>query len=922
MATAPEQSSAAAPGSTPGPAGLTHVPGLDGIRALCVLAVLAFHNGFGFAVGGYLGVSTFFTLSGYLIGSLLLAERARTGRIDLLAFWRRRTRRLLPAAVAAVSLAVVFALLAGTAEQQASIGGDALASLAYVANWWFLASEQTYAALFSAPSPLLHMWSLAIEEQFYLVLPLVLLAAGGRRRRVWTVVVTLLVATLVLPGLLSASDDWRYYATPARAPELLLGVLVALVLTSGDRRRRLVDSTHPMVLAASAATGVAALGTMAWLWATTPAGTPALYGGGFAAFAVVSATLVLAAHPRRSPVARALALAPLRHLGVLSYGLYLYHWPIFLWLDPARTGLDGWSLFALRLAVSLVLAEASYRWLESPVRARGVVPVGPAALGARFAVPVIAIVAAGAVLVAATAPPPAVDLAGAQRMALDAARSPETAPPAEQPTAPPPTASEPPIGNTTVAAVGPALAADGPLRVAVFGDSTSLMAMFGISRWAAAQPDVTLVPGYTVLGCGLMLAPRRWDDGTVDVPAAGCSTWPVAWREVLRQGVPHVALVQAGVFDAWPRRLADGSWAEPGEAAWHDEVLAEMTEAVDLLAAGGAYALWATMPPPNPRLQTGIGGNVYSAERLAAVAAYNEVVRQLPGQRPDQVAVLDAAAWHASLADDDDEALRPDGLHLGTGGTDRTAAELYGPALRQTAQLVVASGRHDQLLAAPRALEGQLPGLRALSDDAALRVVVWGEDAAEGAAEEVRAWAARRGREVEVHTVLDQRCGVPRAVARNLGGAEEAVPVRCRSRLRLWEAVTVHQPHAVVMAGGRWESVTLRPWPGDRWWGVDELPHQMWVASEYGGLAEHLRAAGVAVVLARTPAGGAIDRTEKAHDETNRLLARVAGSPWRTPWMTLTDLGGGGTASPATAPPAPTLSAGLDRLTALLPRPA
>lgn len=213
------------------PSRLQYLPALDGLRAVAVVLVLLFHQGFAWMRGGFLGVSVFFTLSGYLITSLLLHERASTGGVALGAFWRRRFRRLLPASLVAVAIAIAYGLFAADATQRADLGGDVVASLAYVANWWFLATDQTYGALFSGPSPLLHFWSLAIEEQFYLVLPVVVWATFGRRSgdgarnlKVFAgIVAVTLVATVSLPFVTGASDDWLYFATPARLPEMLTG---------------------------------------------------------------------------------------------------------------------------------------------------------------------------------------------------------------------------------------------------------------------------------------------------------------------------------------------------------------------------------------------------------------------------------------------------------------------------------------------------------------------------------------------------------------------------------------------------------------------------------------------------------------------------------------------------------------------------
>jgi peptidoglycan/LPS O-acetylase OafA/YrhL len=164
---------------------LPHHAGLDGIRGLAVVAVLAYHGGFGWARGGYIGVSVFFTLSGFLITTLLLAEHRRDGRVGLRAFWGRRFRRLLPAAVVALVGVCLFSLTVATPGQRRGIHADVLAALAYVANWRFVFKDVSYGDLFDEPSPVLHFWSLAIEEQFYVFFPLLVVAvlAVGRGRR-------------------------------------------------------------------------------------------------------------------------------------------------------------------------------------------------------------------------------------------------------------------------------------------------------------------------------------------------------------------------------------------------------------------------------------------------------------------------------------------------------------------------------------------------------------------------------------------------------------------------------------------------------------------------------------------------------------------------------------------------------------------
>jgi len=221
---------------------LRHEPALDGLRGLAVVAVVLFHAGWSHAVGGFLGVSTFFTLSGYLITSLLLAERERTGRIDLPSFWARRARRLLPAAITTLLGVSLLAATLATPEQLATLRGDVLSALGYVANWRFLLAGRSYGDLFAAPSPVLHFWSLAIEEQLYVAFPIVVLLTPARRL---AAVLGVLIAGSVLSSVVlfdaGGANDAVYYGTFTRAAELLVGGLLAVAVT---RRARAVVGGH------------------------------------------------------------------------------------------------------------------------------------------------------------------------------------------------------------------------------------------------------------------------------------------------------------------------------------------------------------------------------------------------------------------------------------------------------------------------------------------------------------------------------------------------------------------------------------------------------------------------------------------------------------------------------------------------------
>lgn len=350
------------------------VAGLDGLRALAVVSVLAFHSRFDAASGGFLGVSLFFTLSGFLITQLLLRERHETGQTDVVAFWIRRLRRLMPGAVL---LVVAVAIAASVFDQFPSthLRGDLLAALAYVANWRFMSGSASYADLFtSTPSPVLHFWSLAIEEQFYVFFPLVM-AGLLMLRRSWVVPVALgtLFSTSVLSGLLSSSNDVVYYGSHTRAAEILAGSLLALWLPLGGFQQGFVP-TAPRLLSSRVGNSFVFGGVLVAFGAlvvTVETSDGWLYSGGFAAMSMLSVLLIVGV---QSPgVIRWLAELPIAvWIGGLSYGLYLFHWPIFLLITEGSTPLQGWSLHAVRLAVTVLVSWVSARILEQPIRRRSI----------------------------------------------------------------------------------------------------------------------------------------------------------------------------------------------------------------------------------------------------------------------------------------------------------------------------------------------------------------------------------------------------------------------------------------------------------------------------------------------------------------------------------------------------------------------
>ncbi|HUV10642.1 MAG TPA: acyltransferase, partial [Acidimicrobiia bacterium] len=324
-------------------------PALDGLRAVAVGSVMAFHFGADGFEGGFLGVDTFFVLSGYLITSLLLTEWGRTSTIHFAAFWIRRARRLLPALFIVLIAIAIWIRLDINTDRLGDFRADMLWTTFYGANWHFIGSGESYFDLFSDASPLRHAWSLAIEEQFYLFWPLItfgcLRLARGRTRVLTTVCVGGIIASSVAMIVLYESGDpsRAYYGTDSRASQLLVGALLAIVLTRWAPRAR------------SAQVGVQAAGIVGaafclWAFTSVTDRDSWMYHGGFLLFAVATAAVIVAIiQPERGPLARLLSIRPVRWIGQVSYGLYLWHWPVQVALSEPRTGLSGWALALLRL---------------------------------------------------------------------------------------------------------------------------------------------------------------------------------------------------------------------------------------------------------------------------------------------------------------------------------------------------------------------------------------------------------------------------------------------------------------------------------------------------------------------------------------------------------------------------------------------
>lgn len=374
------------------PGRIRRVPGLDGLRGVAVLAVVVYHF-FGDALpGGFLGVDVFFVLSGFLITALLIREFGASGRISLREFWRRRARRIIPASVTVLLVATAVAGFIG-GDVQVALVPQFLGSLFFANNWVQISQSHSYFAD-TTPQIFMHYWSLAIEEQFYVLWPLIFLGLlwVGRRFRLHAVVATLLgLASVVAMTLLYNPDEDPsrvYFGTDTHAFGLLAGVVLALTMTTASPWA--VDSwpalTPPSMSGAvtrrSRITAAAAwtLGSLSFLgllamFVFLPDTSPVTYRGGLLGASLLTVGVMMTVLRDAGPVARLLGLRPLRYFGERSFSLYLWHWPVVVFL---RDGMQApgshtpdWVVGAIAVVISLLLSEASYRWVENPLRRQG-----------------------------------------------------------------------------------------------------------------------------------------------------------------------------------------------------------------------------------------------------------------------------------------------------------------------------------------------------------------------------------------------------------------------------------------------------------------------------------------------------------------------------------------------------------------------
>ena len=645
-----------------------YVPALDGLRAVAVLGVLLYHGGAPLVTGGFLGVDVFFVLSGFLITSLLLGEWTERMTIKLGQFWARRARRLLPALLVMLVGVALYAKVFAQPGEFANLRLDSLSTLFYVANWHFIIGGNDYFTLNAPPSPLQHMWTLSIEEQFYFVWPLVVLflLRVGRRlrpaRRLWPV----LAAAVV--GAIASAIDMRlsyqggasvmrlYEGTDTRSQDVLVGAALAAGMAIWVQRRKppaVVDPrsrraqitrVHPSAGTVGTAAppghrrdrprqralGIkpiaaweiirprarAVLQVVGWtalalgaygLWRLTgPRGF--LFEGGYFLFALgVAMVIFCVVTAQAASLSRALGNRVFRFVGMISYGTYLWHVPLFALLSSLRLHLYGYPLLVVRIAATLVVATGSYYLVEEPVRKGRLRSFSEWRVWLLTSASFVGVVA---VTVAATLPSTA-EAAGSLR--VEGAQY-----------------------------TGP------PVKVLILGDSVAYTMGFAM---LAGQPqnsyDVSIDNG-ALIGCGFFRSTGFRQVGVDDQVATSCNTtsptseqWPALWQGDLNQFHPNVVVVMAGRWEVSDRTI-DGHWLHIGQPAFDAVLKRSMEQAVQVATSSGALLVFMTSPCFAPSEQP--NGQLWPETSLARVAAYNAMVRTVAAEHPATVQVDDLGA--------------------------------------------------------------------------------------------------------------------------------------------------------------------------------------------------------------------------------------------------------------------------------------
>jgi len=628
----------------PSATGRQRINALDGLRGVALLIIMGYHFGVGWLQGGFFSLDIFYVLSGYLITGLLLGEYRRRGSIKLSAFWLRRARRLLPALVIVLVAVTALVRFAQPAGLYPDFRLSSLSALFYFSNWWQIASSSNYFFVTGPVYPLTHTWSLAVEEQFYLVWPLVVLAvlhlAGTFSRAVrFMAVVSVfgaVASAIEMASLYSptANTTRLYFGTDTHAQSILVGSSLACILTIIQMRRgregMAPAATSPILRTVLTVVGLAGFAGTLTLTVLL-VGTSAIdYRGGFFLSALSAAAIVLGAVcVPGGVIARVLSLRIIMWVGTVSYGAYLWHYPVFVYLDAGRVGFGGIGLLLLRSGVTFALAATSFYLVERPVME------GTFWKSLRAVVPAVAVTVVTVVVIVVGTPVAAS------------------------------------VGDMVVRYTGPG-SDRAPAKVVALGDSTALTLSFALS--ATAPTGTTVVDG-GLFGCGVVMGTYASNDPPTPqlamFPACNSAApvsqqWPARdTASVAGTGPGDVVLFVAGTWEVQDV-LRNGRWTNIEQPSDRRYILAQLRRLTAIATAHGAHLELFTLPA----IAAGAGLHQGPLPEDSALRRhlYNRLVREVAAEYPRRVSVLDYAAILSpggvfAATVDGVQVRTPDGVH-------------------------------------------------------------------------------------------------------------------------------------------------------------------------------------------------------------------------------------------------------------------
>ena len=632
---------------------MAHHPGLDGVRASALIMIMLFHADPSWIPGGFISVSLFFTLSGYLITSILLFEGENNGNVSLKTFWSRRLRRLVPASMVTIAAVVGLSTWLSSGIEQGRIRGDALAATTYVANWRSIFSEHSYSELFTDHSPLQHLWSLSIEEQLYVVVPVVVFISFMLRlkRQGIGYVFLGLSALSVAIAIVVDGHDRIYYGTDTRAVELFVGAVLACFLSP-----KLEKWAHLKVRWWSFLF-LAPLIAFVWFSLIIDGQSKWLYTGWLGVFALLNVFFVVGSMIP-GPMRWLMSLPPLTLLGRMSYGIYLIHWPVYVWLNESQLKISGFWLLLVRWAVVFALAGILYQVIEKPIRAKSFLKTNRSAL--------VGLVCSFSVVMVL----PLLFLKNpSQRISTEVEILSTVSTSEVVSTLTPSTATS--LVPEVTTTVGPPLVNRSlPINVLVIGDSSAE----NIAKALDVGSDGNLgVISAGVLGCPLVnvdLVYRRVDENQ-------STDYCPDNREIVRTYVNQIdaVLLVGSVANQWAYELIEGGpKVEVGTTQWVQNLDEFLWSIGEVIAERGLQVL--VLESPIVRDDAKMNGDTPSD-----IQAWNEVMNEWE-KTYQWVSVVPYADLLAPADSDLGRVQRPDGTHLDELFGETMAREKLIPRLR------------------------------------------------------------------------------------------------------------------------------------------------------------------------------------------------------------------------------------------------